>query len=71
MSGPADQLAAFVQWCTTVQWLCSAGASRTVQIAVDGDGAGALRFDFGDLDVPAVDESQMGSDVVRIPGIGD
>ena len=70
VTGSDDQLASFLQLCKTIQWLCSAGASRTVQIDVDGDGSGALRFDFGDLDLPDVDESQMDSDVVRVPGIG-
>lgn len=70
VTGPPDQIAAFAGLCQMIQWLCGVGASRTVQIDVDGDGAGALRFDLAGMDLPAVDESQVGDDVVRLPGIG-
>lgn len=72
VTGPADQLSAFAAWCLTVEKLCGDGASRTVTTPVDGDGSGALRFDFGDTDVSqltAVDAT--GADEVRTPGIGE
>lgn len=36
VTGPPDQLARFAQLCRTIQALCQAGASRTVQVDVDG-----------------------------------
>lgn len=71
VTGPPDQLAAFAEWCLTVQHLCSVGSSRTVEIDVDGDGSGALSFDFGDTDVSAIEtrDTDDGS-TVRTTGIG-
>jgi hypothetical protein len=70
--GPQDQLRAFVELCKTIQWLGDVGASRTVQVDVDGDGAACLRFDFGALDhsdvKPAPDTN---GGTVRVAGIGN
>lgn len=72
VSGPPDQLSAFAQLCLTIENLCAIGASRTVELDVDGDGSGALSFDFGDTDVSDVDpvETDDGS-TVRVAGIGE
>ena len=72
ISGPEAQVQTFLRFCATVDKLCSWGASRTLVLAVDGDGAGALRFDFGgaDVDVPA-DKIHSGKDPLHMGGIGD
>jgi hypothetical protein len=71
-TGPEDQLRSFVQLCKTIQWLCQAGASRTVVLPVDGDGSGHLAFDFGTLDHSAVKPAEVtGDDRVRVAGIGE
>lgn len=69
--GPEDQLRSFVQLCKTIQFLGSVGASRTVTVDVDGDGAACLKFDFGKLDHSAVEPADIDNDVVRVAGIGD
>jgi hypothetical protein len=68
VSGPEDQIAAFANMCRTIQYLCSVGSSRTVQIDVDGDGAGSLRFDLE----PLGEESpiDLDADVINCGGIG-
>jgi len=71
VTGPPDQLGSFVQLCKTIEALCSLGASRTVKVAVDGDGSGNLRFDFGTLDHSGVAVAEItGDDAVRVSGIG-
>lgn len=71
VTGPPDQLAAFAEWCLTVEKLCGDGASRTVETDVDGDGAASLVFDFGGTDVSALTPVEATGDaVVRTPGIG-
>lgn len=71
VTGPPEQLAAFAELCLTVEYLCSVGSSRTVEVPVDGDGSGALRFDFGDTDVSDITPAEVGSaDAVRVSGIG-
>lgn len=53
--GSEPCLAAFVQLCKTMELLGSAGASRTIRVPYDGDGAARLRFDFGPTDVSGVE----------------
>lgn len=64
-----SQLQGFARLCKAIQWLGSAGCSRTVQIDIDGDGAARFRFEglpeTGDLDMERLSDS----DVVRVPGI--
>jgi hypothetical protein len=70
--GPEDQLRSFVELCKTIEWLGEVGASRTVKIDVDGDGAACLRFGFGALDHSAVEPAPdtNGGDEIRVTGIG-
>lgn len=71
VTGPAEQVARFAQLCKTIQVLGEAGASRTVQVDVDGDGNASLRFAFEPPDVgEAVKPVSFDSDPVRVPGIG-
>jgi len=71
VTAPPDQLGSFVQLCKTIQALCTLGASRTVVVAVDGDGSGNMQFDFGDLDHSGVQLPEItGDDRVRVAGIG-
>lgn len=71
VTGPEDQLRSFVQLCKTVEWLCGAGASRTIVLPVDGDGSASLKFGFGSLDHSAVKPAEVtGEDRVRVAGIG-
>ncbi len=53
--GSEENLAAFVQLCKTMDLLGRAGASRTIVVPYDGDGAARLRFDFGATDVTDVE----------------
>jgi len=71
VTGPPDQLASFAQACKAIGYLCSVGSSRNVVVPVDGDGAGALRFDFGDTDVEGVEVPEDDGNDMRIRGIGD
>jgi hypothetical protein len=69
--GPEDQLRSFVQLCKTIEWCGDVGASRTVQVDVDGDGAACLKFDFGKLDHSAVEPAEdTNGDTIRVTGIG-
>lgn len=68
VTGPEDQIAAFANLCRVLQHLCSVGSSRTVQIDVDGDGAGSLRFDLAPLGEG--DVIDLDADVIHCPGIG-
>jgi 2'-5' RNA ligase len=68
VSSNPDDLAAFVQLCKLIGQLCGVGASRDVRVAVDGDGSGALKFDFGDSDVSDVMVPNIDEDLVI--GIG-
>lgn len=68
VSGPEDQIAAFANFCRHLQMLSSVGASRTLQIDVDGDGAAALRFDLEPL---AADAVNLDDSIIVLPGIGD
>ena len=71
VTGPMNDLAGFVQLCKTIQRLCDWGSSRTIRFPVDGDGAAALRFDFGDLDVSKVEPAEVGGeDEIRLSGLG-
>lgn len=71
VTGPEDQLRAFTGLCKTIQWLCQAGASRTIVLPVDGDGSAHLSFDFGTLDHSEVNPAEVtGDDQVRVTGIG-
>lgn len=71
VSGPPEQVARFAQLCKTIQALCAVGASRTVQIDVDGDGNASLHFTFTPADgADSVEVASFDSDPVRIPGIG-
>jgi hypothetical protein len=71
VTAPEDQLRSFTQLCKTIQWLCQAGASRTIVLPVDGDGSGHMTFDFGALDHSAVKPADVtDDDQVRVAGIG-
>lgn len=60
VSGPPDQVSAFLALCDTVDYLGSVGASRVIRVDADGDGALRLRFDFGDTEVErAVEGSDL------------
>jgi hypothetical protein len=64
-----DDLAAFIQLCKLIGQLCGVGASRDIRVAVDGDGSGALKFDFGDSDVSDVQVPDIDDELVI--GIGE
>ncbi len=55
VTGSEECLAAFVQLCKTMDLLGRAGASRTIRVPYDGDGAARLRFDYGSTDVSEVE----------------
>lgn len=72
VDGPPDQLSASAELSLTIERLCSVGASRTIECSVDGDGSGALRFDFGDTDVSDISPAEEDdSGTVRVAGIGE
>lgn len=70
VTGPEDQLAAFVEACKAIETLGQVGASRDVIVPVDGDGAASLRFDYGETDVSEIEAPEIDGDDVRITGIG-
>lgn len=70
VEGPEDQLAAFVELCETIGYLCAVGSSRAVQVSVDGDGAGSLSFDYGETDVSEIAPVDTEDDPIRVAGIG-
>jgi hypothetical protein len=71
VTAPEDQLSSFVHLCKTIQYLCSIGSSRTVEIPVDGDGNADMRFDFGETDISEIEPvRETGSRSMRVPGIG-
>lgn len=71
VSGPDDQLISFVKMAKTIEFLCVAGASRTIEIDVDGDGSGALRFDYGKTNVEGINPASIDDDPIRLTGIGE
>jgi len=68
VTGREEHLSQFVELCKTMHLLGSAGASRTIEVHYDGDGAARLRFDFGETDVDdiVVPESVMDEDLIYI-----
>ena len=63
-----EQLGEFVGLCKTIESLGGIGASRTIRLDVDGDGAARLQFDYGDSDVASVatpgEDSDFDDDIV-------
>lgn len=51
ISGNKDDLESFILLCKKLKYLCSVGASRTIPVAVDGDGSANLKFDFKNIKV--------------------
>ena len=51
VSGNKEDLKDFLLLCRKIEYLCSVGASRKLEVYIDGDGSANLRFDFGDVEV--------------------
>lgn len=70
--GPKTQVGRFILLCRTIQYLCYAGATRTITIEVDGDGPANLAFvidpRFKDIQAGDIDTD---NDPVRLPGISN
>lgn len=54
VEGYPEQLSTLVHFLMTIEKLGALGASRTLKIWVDGDGAARLRFHFGETDVSEI-----------------
>lgn len=70
IEGKPEQLVKIAAFLKAVAILGSYGASRSLQIWVDGDGAARLKVDFGTVEVlnPLTDE-MLDHDVIKLPGI--
>jgi hypothetical protein len=67
------QLDLLEEFFSTIQSCGSVGASRTLQIAIDGDGSARLKFKRTDkkIDIchPPKDTSNLDSDIIKCRGI--
>lgn len=47
--GDEDQVQTMLYFLRVVEYLCIVGASRTLKLSVDGDGAANIRVNFPDI----------------------